>query len=103
MIRKEIADQLVVDNKTSVIPTGKDRLLGRRSDAVDPTLTFSAEEMSVAQASHSQGVFRRGHFDSVTKKYLLLPPDRDKVLTGNIETDDLFKRFEHQNKFEHIF
>ena len=48
MIRKEMADQLVMDNKTSVISMGKDRLLSRRSDAVEPTLAFYAEEMSVA-------------------------------------------------------
>ena len=61
-----MADQVVVDNKTSVIPTGKGGLLSRHSDAVEPTLAFYAEEMSVAQATHSQGVFRRGHFDSLT-------------------------------------
>ena len=59
-----MADQLVVDNKTSVIPSGKDRLLSHHSDVMEPTLTFSAEEMSVAQAIHSQGVFRRGHFNT---------------------------------------
>ena len=48
MIRKEMADQLVMDNKTSVISMGKDRLLSRHSDAVEPTLAFYAEEMSVA-------------------------------------------------------
>ena len=79
MIRKEMADQVVVDNKASVIPTGKDKLLSRRNDALEPTLTLSAEEMSVAQAIHSQGVFRRGHFDSLTRKYLFLPPDQNKV------------------------
>ena len=42
MIRKEMADQLVGVNKTSVIPTGKDRLLSCHSDAVEPTHTFSA-------------------------------------------------------------
>ena len=48
-----MADQLVMDNKTSVISMGKDRLLSRHSDAMEPTLASYAEEMSVAQASHT--------------------------------------------------
>lgn len=65
--------QLVVeDQKSATVPTAKERLFRRRSDAVDPTLTFTGEEKSVAQTLYSQGVYKRGHFDEITKKYLFL-------------------------------
>ena len=94
MLKKKMVSQLVVDEGApSSIPLAKERLLRQRSDRVEPTLTFSGEEMEVAQTLYSQGFFRKGHFDDLTKKHLCLLPEENKALMVNIETENLFKQF----------
>ena len=104
MMRDNVAAQLVVDNsRNATIPGAKERLLRKHSDVMDPTLRFSDEELVVAQTLYYQEGFRRGNFDEITKKYLFLPQEQNKSLTGNIETEDLFKRFEHDPRFKNVF
>ena len=44
MVRPNVAEQLVVDKgKPETVPTASERLLRKRSDKVDPTLTFTQE------------------------------------------------------------
>ena len=52
MLRFNVRPHLVVDGSipsTSAIPHGKERLARKRSDATEPTLVFSAEEMELLE------------------------------------------------------
>lgn len=82
----------MVDNsRSTIIPTAIERMLRQCSNSIEPTLTFSAEEMAVDQAIYCQGVFRRGYFDDLTKKCIFLPAEQNKTLTGNIAIEDSFE------------
>ena len=104
MMRENMSEQLVVDHETlSVVPTATGHLLRKRSDKVEPTLVFTEEEMNFAELLATQGLFRRGHFDEITKKHLFFPPIQNKRLCGNMETEALFRPYEHDPKYAHIF
>ena len=101
IIKGDMAKQLVVDG--TVIPTASERLLRKRSDQTEVTLTFTEEELALADKIYSQGMFKRGHFDELAKKFLFLPPEQNRLLGQNIETEDLFKPYEHESRYQHIF
>ena len=94
IIKGDMAKQLVVDG--TVIPTASERLLRKRSDQTEVTLTFTEEELALADKIYSQGMFKRGHFDELTEKFLFLPPEQNRLLGQNIETEDLFKPYKHE-------
>ena len=93
IIKGDLAKQLVVDG--TVIPTASERLLRKRSDQTEVTLTFTEEELAQADKIYLQGMFKRDHFDEQSKKFLL-PPDKNHLLGQNIETEDLFKPYEYE-------
>lgn len=101
IIKGDMAKQLVVDG--TVIPTASERLLRKRSDQAEATLTFTDEELALAEKIYSQGMFKRGHFDELSKKFLFLPAEQNQLLSQNIETEDLFRPYEHESRYQHIF
>ena len=94
IIKGNMAKQLVVDG--TVIPTASERLLRKRSDQTEVTLTFTEEELALADKIYSQGMFKRGNFDELAEKFLYLPPEQNCLLGQNIETEDLFKPYEYE-------
>ena len=94
IIKGDMAKQLVVDG--TVIPTASERLLRKRSDQTEVTLTFTEEELALADKIYSQGMFKQGHFDEQAKKFLFLLPELNHLMGLNIETEDLFKPYEHE-------
>ena len=104
MVRTDMVKQLVVDHELELaVPTATQRLLRRRSDREEPTLTFTEEEMNVARMLHTQGVFKRGHFNDITRKYLYLSPEQNKLLCRDLETEQLFRPYEDDPKYSSIF
>ena len=82
-----MARQLVVHGglpSTSSIPSPAKRLLGKRSDEVEPTLVFSEEELETADRMFTMGRFRKGHFQELTKEHLMCPQNQHQRLTKNL-------------------
>ena len=82
-----MACQLVVHRglpSTSSIPSPARRLLGKRSDEVEPTLVFSEEELETADRMFMMGRFRKGHFQELTKEHLMCPQNQHQRLTKNL-------------------
>ena len=82
-----MARQLVMHggmSSTSSIPSPAKRLLGKRSDEVEPTLVFCEEELEVADKMFSMGRFRKGHFEEVVKDHLMCPKPQHQRLTQNL-------------------
>ena len=105
MLRKDVRDQLVVDDSVgpSAVPSTKERLRRQRSDSLPATLIFTEEELQLHKEIHGQGTFRRGHFDEVTKKYLRLSKTQHQEVHQYIETERLFARYANNPKYQHIF
>ena len=121
LLRKEVADDLVKkapEPQPPSIPNAKERLLNKRSDEPDPTLTFSEEELSLAEMLYSQvhfqidlyslfylskGHFKRAHFEDLVRKFLYLPKEQNALLGKNLETEDLFRQYEYDKRYQHIF
>ena len=57
----------------------------------------------MADTLFSQETLKRGHFDELTRKFLYLPPEQNKKLCQNIETEEMFRPYEHNPKFSNIF
>ena len=86
IIKGDMAKQLVVDG--TVIPTASERLL--RKEVIRPnSLTFTEEELAQADKIYDNS-------DDQAKKFLLLPPEQNRLLGQNIETEDLFKPYEYE-------
>ena len=101
MMRSLIASKS--KGETSKIPGPAERLLARRSDELDPTLLFSPDEMDLATRMFTMGTFKKGHFEELTKDYLFLPLGQNEKLSENIKMEDLFNKYEHNQRFRHIF
>ena len=87
LVGPDMARQLVVHGglpSTSSIPSPAKRLLGKRSDEVEPTLVFCEEELEVADKMFSMGRFRKGHFEEVVKDHLMCPKPQHQRLTQNL-------------------
>ena len=104
-IKPDMLQQLVVTNKAgpSKIPGPAERLLSRRSDEQDPTLTFSPEDMEIADKMFNMGTFKKGHFEELVKEFLFLPLGQNNILSENIKMENLFKKYEQDKRFRHIF
>ena len=48
-------------------------------------------------------MFKKDHFDDLTRKFLFLAPDQNATLMKNIETEDLFKPYETNQRYQNIF
>ena len=84
------------------IPSASKRF--SRADEVPPTLIFSASSMELAAKVFSLGRYKSPkYFEELTKGWLLLPSAQHDLLNGNISLENLFKKYEHDNKFSHIF
>ena len=103
IIRKDVRQSLVVEEPASSIPTAKERLMSKRSDEIDPTLVFSEEEMAIAEVLTSQGRYKSGHYEDLVRKFLFLPKDQNESLGKSLVTEELFRPYEHDRKFQPIF
>lgn len=106
IIRPDMAEQLRRNSKAmdlADIPGAAMRLLGRRSDEVEPTLILSDESMAIGLRLFTMGSFKKNHFDDLVKTWLFLPAGQNEQLHANIQTEDLFKPFEHDSRFSHVF
>ena len=103
ILRKDVRQTLVVDEPQSSVPTAKERLMSKRSDELIPSLIFSPEEMAIAEVLTSQGRFKQGHYEDIVHKHLFLPKDQNEALGKSLVTEDLFRPYEHDRKFQPIF
>ena len=85
-IKGDLTKPLVVDG--TKIPKASERLL--RKEVIRPnSLTFTEEELAQADKIYDNS-------DDQAKKFLLLPPEQNRLLGQNIETEDLFKPYEYE-------
>ena len=95
IIKGDLAKQLVVDG--TVIPTASETLRKKEViglNSLSPSLRRSWPRQT--RSTYLQGMFKRDHFDEQAKKFLLLPPEQNRLLGQNIETEDLFKPYEYE-------
>ena len=87
----------------SAVPGAKARLRRRRSDSLPANLVFSEDEIVLHQDMHQQGAFKKGHLDSLVRKYLRPSDTQYLALKRSIQPEKLFEKYEDDPKYKYIF
>ena len=105
LVGPDMARQLRIHGnlpRTSAITGPATRLLGRRSNEIDPTLVFSKEELDTASRMFSMGRFRKGHWEELVRDYLRCPKPQHKSLSQNLELEQALKILDNDGKVSNL-
>ena len=63
---------------------------------------FTEEEMEIANRIFSVVIFKKAHFEELTRDHLFLPTGQNEILFGNLTLEGNLK-FGKDRRFRHIF
>ena len=100
LVRPGVAKELMIPGKV----TSAVHRYSSRSDDQPPTLIMPDSAIELAENVFNSGTYKnKGHWQDVVKKFLTLPPDQHERLVRDLEMEPMFRSYQSDSRFKHIF
>ena len=100
LVRPEVAKELMIPEKA----TSAVHRYSARSDEQPPSLIMPERAIELAENVFNSGTYKnKGHWQDIVKKFLTLPPDQHERLVRDLEMEPMFRSYQSDNRFRHIF